>query len=86
MITRDNVRDVFDAITKEQVVKTMNSNVEYCLLEVLSNGIIYLSPATNFKVAEESALESGGIVCDKDALLRLFIESGSKNPFISMYL
>lgn len=86
MITRDNIRDVFDGISKKDIDRVMDSREDYCLLEVGSYGNIYLSPATSFEVAEESALESGGIVCDKDDLLRLFVESGSKNPFLSMYL
>ena len=86
MITRDNIREVFDLVTKDQIDRVMNSKNDYILLELVSYGAVYLMPVENSESAHEEALESGGVCCDKDDLLRLFKESGSKNPFFAEYL
>jgi len=86
MITRDNVREVFDAITEDQIERVMESKKDYVLLELLSYGAVFLMPVADSESAHEEALESGGVCCDKDDLLRLFKESGSKNPFFAEYL
>ena len=86
MITRDNIREVFDGISKEQLDKAMDYKCDYVTLEVDGYGNIYLFPAKSFVKAEKQMEQVGGIVCDKDDLLRLFKESGSTNMNFKEYV
>lgn len=86
MITRDNVREVFNSVTEEEIDRVMDSSRSYVTLNVDSYGLVSLFPSRDYERDDEEMTMNGGVFCDKDDLLRLFVESGSKNPFIQKYV
>jgi hypothetical protein len=86
MITRDNVREVFDAISKEDLDSVMSSKHDMCLLTVNGYGWVNLSSSGDFEEDEQEAINTGGVHCDKDSLLQLFKDSGSTNMNFKEYL
>lgn len=86
MITRDNIREVFDAITKEDIDNVMSSKHDMCLLSINSYGWVNLSSKGDFEKGEQEAINTGGVHCDKDSLLQLFKESGSTNMNFKEYV
>jgi hypothetical protein len=86
MITRDNIREVFDNISKEDLDSVMSSKYDMCLLTVNGYGWVNLFSRGDIEQAELEAEDEGGIFCDKDSLLQLFKESGSTNMNFKEYL
>lgn len=83
MITRNNITEVLNSLTKEQVNEVMQSNSDNVGLYVDGYGNVYFeSVECNDTEREEEILSTGGIVCDKDNLLSLFMECESINPFL----
>jgi len=87
MITKDNLTEVMNLITEKQVNEVMNSNTDYLGLFIDGYGNVFLESINLFKdeEREEEILSTGGVIIDKDDFLRLFMESGSLNPFIMEY-
>jgi len=87
MITKDNLTEVMNLITEKQVNEVMNSNTDYLGLFIDGYGNVFLESINLFKdeEREEEILSTGGAIMDKDDFLRLFMESGSLNPFIMEY-
>ena len=84
MITKDNLTQVMDLLTKEEVNAVMNSKNDYVGLWADGYGNVNLESINLFKdeEREEEIRATGGLIADKDDFLRLFMESGSLNPFI----
>lgn len=84
MITSNNITEVLNSLTKEQVNEVMNnSNSDNVGLHVDGYGNVYFeSIECNDTEREEEILSTGGLVCDKDNLLSLFMECDSINPFL----
>jgi hypothetical protein len=84
MITRDNITEVLNNLTREQVNEVMNnSNSDNVGLYINSYGNIYFeSIECNNTEREEEIISTGGLVCDKDNLLTIFMECESINPFL----
>lgn len=89
MITRNNLKWVFNQITPEQLEHAMVSQEDFVALEVYTSNTgstVSLSSMTYSEEGEEIVREAGNIFCDKDTLLSLFIESGSHNPAFNDYI
>jgi hypothetical protein len=89
MITKDNLKNVFDLLTENQINEIFQSNNDTLSLTVNGltvNGYGYVSLTSvnpeNYEEEEENCISTGGIFCDKDTLLQLFKESESINPFL----
>ena len=86
MITRENIAEVLNNISKEDVEKVFNSQNDYVALEVYIFNTEYVvelnSIDTRLCSDAEQIQMDGGIVTDKDEFLRLFAESGSINPYL----
>lgn len=84
MITTGNIKQYFDLLTEADVgeaFECINDNVGAYFG---SYGTPYLFAITKSNEIEliEAVESTGGFICDKDDLLRLFVESGSANPFL----
>ena len=84
MITTENIKQYFDLLTESDVgeaFECVNDNVGAYFG---SYGIPYLFAITQSNEIEliEAVDSTGGFICDKDDFLRLFMESGSVNPFL----
>ena len=84
MITRDNITSVLNSLTKEQVNEVMNnSNSDNIGLYINGYGNVYFeSVECNDTEREEEIINTGGLVCDKDNFLTIFMECDSINPFL----
>lgn len=84
MITKDNLTEVFNMLTLEQIENVMEAKCDHVCLWLGSYGQIYLDPIHGncIEEGEKCAEETGGIFCDKDDFLRLFAESESINPYL----
>ena len=83
MITSNNITEVLNNLTKKQVDEVMQSNSDNVGLYVDGYGNVYFeSLECNDTEREEEILNTGGLVCDKDNLLSLFMECDSINPFL----
>lgn len=84
MITKDNLTEVFNMLTLEQIENVMEAKCDYVCLWLGSYGQIYLDPIHSncIEQGQKCAEETGGIFCDKDDFLRLFAESESINPYL----
>ena len=87
MITKDNLTEAMNLITEKQFKEVMNSNTDYLGLFIDGYGNVFLESINLFKdeEREEEIRSTGGVIIDKDDFLRLFMESGSLNPFIMEY-
>ena len=89
MITKDNIKEVFDSMGSADVIAAMQAPCDYIAIElnVFNAGyIVYINAYHyNDKVKDELE-ESGNLFLDKDDFLRLFEESGSDNPAIKEYM
>ena len=89
MITSNNITEFFDMLTKEQIDETLKSGAGYCVLKlsVFNTGAFaYLRPTDADHEEREEVESAGGIICDKEDLLRLFKESNSKNEHFDNWL
>jgi hypothetical protein len=84
MITKDNLSEILNFLTKEQIENVFESNCDHVCLWLGGYGNIYFDPIPNncFEQGEQMANDTGGIFCDKDTFLTLFKESDSINPFL----
>lgn len=84
MITKDNLSEVFNMLTLEQIENVMEAKCDHVCLWLGSYGQIYLDPIHSncIEQGQKCAEETGGIFCDKDDFLRLFAESESINPYL----
>jgi hypothetical protein len=84
MITKNNLSEVLNLLTKKQIDNVFKSNCDNVCLWLGSYGTIHFEPIENdcFEEGEQTASETGGIFCDKSAFLTLFKESESINPFL----
>ena len=87
MITKDNLTEVMNLITEHQVNTVMNSKNDHLGLFIDGYGNVFLESINLFKdeEREDEIRSTGGVIMDKDDFLRLFMESGSLNPFIMEY-
>ena len=81
MITRHNLKEYFNLLTKKDISEVIDSNLDYIGCYINGYGYVYAVPM-GVKDSEEDLLSMGGFKCDKDDFLRLFIESESNNPFL----
>jgi hypothetical protein len=89
MITSDNIGSVFNALSEQDVINTMDSNHDYVILEayVTNSGWFSTLSSADFDEDEQNeVLARGGVYCDKDDLLQLFKSSDSVNKFLLKYL
>lgn len=82
MITKNNITEVMNLITEKEVNEVMNSKCDYIGLSVSSYGIVTLEIVNGDEELEEQIISGGGLICDKDEFLRLYVESESINPFL----
>lgn len=84
MITKNNLTEVLNALTKEQIENVFEAKCDHVCLWTGGYGQIYFDPILSncIEQGEKCAEETGGIFCDKDDFLRLFSESESINPFL----
>tara|TARA_R110000737_G_scaffold22393_1_gene41013 strand:+ start:1036 stop:1293 length:258 start_codon:yes stop_codon:yes gene_type:complete len=81
MITQNNLKEYFDNLTAKDISEAIDSNVDYIGCYINGYGYVYAIPM-DANDCEEDLLSMGGFQCDKDDFLRLFMESGSLNPFL----
>jgi hypothetical protein len=84
MITRDNIKSVFDSVSESDIDEVMDSSNDYVLLHLDGYGNVSVQSVSD--VDSAMAESNGDLVCDKDDLLRLFVESGSDNKFVKRYI
>jgi len=85
MITKENLKSVMDAITKEDIEKVFNSNDDYLALQLYifnAGYVVELNSIEPCTYDSEEIEANGGLIIDKDDFLRLFKESESINPFL----
>jgi hypothetical protein len=84
MITKDNLKAVFDNLNKSQIEEAMNYDSDYVYFGVSSFGSYFVNKVPNDDLLEiqSDAEAEGNLVCDKDDFLRLFKESDSLNPWL----
>jgi len=85
MITRDNLSESLNAISKEDIKETFESTKDYVLFcnYVFNVGTISnLSACDYCETTEQRAQNEGQIFCDKDTFLQLFKDSESVNPYL----
>lgn len=86
MITKDNLTQVMDQITENEIKQVMKAKSDYIGLWLSGYGAVNLeSVDINNEEQESDILSTGGLITDKDEFLRLFMESESLNPFIMEY-
>lgn len=89
MITRDNLSDVMDAITKKDIDTAISTDQDYVLLElhVFNAGFnVSLTAMPYSEEVETEASDNGQVFCDFDAFVEMFKESESVNPFLIQLL
>lgn len=87
MITKHNLKAVFNSLSLEEVEAAMDSEGDNVALEAYGYGCVSLNSTSDLSEEEVQEIEdSGNIVCDKDVLLRLFVESESLNPAFNDYI
>ena len=74
MITKENIKEIIQTISPENIDKAINGKGDYILLEVHtfntgSFGTIYAQDYN--ELTEQSAADNGQLFCDKDEFLRL---------------
>lgn len=82
MITKEDLKFVFDNLTELEVNEAMAANEDFILLELHttnSGGWSAIAANDYSEEVENQAGADGQIFCDKDDFLRLFQESGSEN-------
>lgn len=84
MITKDNISEVLNSLTAEQIENVMDAKCDHVCLWIGGYGQIYFDPIHSncVEIGKKCAEETGGIFCDKDTFLQLFKESDSINPFL----
>ena len=87
MITKHNLKAVFNSLSLAEVEAAMDSDGDNVALEVNGYGYVYLNSTADLSEEEVQEIEdNGNIVCDKDVLLQLFVESESLNPAFNDYI
>tara|TARA_R110000822_G_C15293193_1_gene491250 strand:+ start:456 stop:713 length:258 start_codon:yes stop_codon:yes gene_type:complete len=81
MITTENLKTYFDLLSEADISEAIDSNVDYIGCYINGYGYVYAIPM-GANDCEDDLLSMGGFQCDKDDFLRLFMESGSLNPFL----
>jgi len=82
MITKENLTEVLNQLTKEDINEAMNSKSDYVALYTNGYGYVFFESFDINNEEEEEILSTGGIIIDKDNFLLLFKESESINPFL----
>lgn len=85
MITKHNLKDVLDQLTKNQIDEAMDSDTDHVALYITGNyGTVFLEPFyyTESKNSVDEILNTGGVICDKDDFLRLADESKTSNQHL----
>lgn len=84
MITKENLKLFFDALTEDQINTVMDSAGDYVAGYITGNVGMCIIEAIEIldEETEEEVYSSGGFICDKDDFLRLFKESESVNPYL----
>ena len=89
MITSTNLKEYFEDLTSQQIIKAMESDCDELVMQLRVCNAGYSSSLLPFNEVEESRNEIeflGCIILDKDDLLRLFTESEALNRELSNYL
>lgn len=89
MITPDNVKAVFEQISKEGLLYALDHESDYLLVElhIFNAGAIVSIEAMDYdEEKEQEAADNGNLFCDKDDFLRLWEESGADQEHIKDYL
>ena len=83
MITQNNLKEVFDNLSKSDIDFCFHSNEDMICLSVSvfnAGWFSSLDIISNEDIEHEQS--NGNLVCDKHDLLRLFKEAKSINPFL----
>ena len=81
MITTENLKTYFDLLSEADISEVIYSDVDCIGCYINGYGYVYAIPM-DYTGSEEDLLYMGGFKCDKEDFLRLFLESGSLNPFL----
>jgi len=85
MITQDNITEILDSLTSDQISKVKEDWNEYILLEVhCTNSCVWstIESVEYDEEVEQEANDNGQLFCDFDTFLQLFKDSNSINPFL----
>ncbi len=86
MITTENLTEVLNNLTKEEITEVMESQTDYLSLELFTfNAGFYavINPIKDTTSEEAEEIQSNGnIICDKDDFLRLVEESETTNKHL----
>ena len=85
MITKDNVKEVMDAITKKDIDTVIDAGEDFILLELHifnTGGSVSITCLPYSEEVEQEANDNGQLFCDFDTFLQLFKDSESVNPFL----
>ena len=89
MITKHNLKELFESLEAEQIETALNSNYDFILFECMMFNIGSVARVESFDYSEElerEANELGNLFIDKDDFLRLYVEIGANNKTIQNYL
>ena len=77
MITKDNLTECLNQLSKEEIEDAMASNEDYILFELNSMGVVFFM-ATDFdEQLEQNTINDGNVFIDKDNFGILINESNS---------
>lgn len=89
MITKNNLRQVMDELSKSDIDECMYSSKDYVAFEVhVSNGgfTSHAKPADWSANLNRELFNNGNMLIDKDEFLRLAEECGTTNPYFKAYI
>lgn len=83
MITSQNLKQYFENIRDADLHTAWNADSDYVACIIMGNhGFCGIESFDYSSDDEEDVLNTGGFIADKDDFLRLYDESGAKNPYI----
>lgn len=83
MITSQNLKAYFENINDKHLQDVWNADSDYISCFITGNhGYCCIESFDYGSDDEEDILSTGGFIADKDDFLRLYDESGAKNPYI----
>jgi hypothetical protein len=86
MITINNISELLNKLTLEDLKPCFDSNKDFVLFEmhVFNVGAYVRIESKDYSEEEEEEAQSkGNVFCDKDTFLQMFKESDSTNPYLT---
>jgi len=86
MITTENLTEILNNLTKEEITAVMESQADYLSLELFTFNAGFcatLNPIKDTTSEEAEEIQANGnVICDKDDFLRLVKESETTNKHL----